>query len=84
MRAPTTAQLQAFAIVNALGNVADNMLNGMNQGLSPGQFLELLAKGPDGECFFLDCREPDNAEPYLARHPASGATSPRAAVRAPG
>lgn len=60
---------QAMDIVNTLGNVADNMLAGMNQGMSPAEFSRLFAGEGRENCFFLDCREPDNAAPYLERHP---------------
>jgi len=58
----------AMDIVNTVGTVAENMLAGMNQGVSPEEFGRLFEQKGES-CFFLDCREPDNAAPYLQRHP---------------
>ena len=70
----------AMDIVNTLGTVADNMLAGMNQGLSPSEF-ERLFDGDGKQCFFLDCREPDNAAPYLEGHPGKWHNIPQGQLR---
>jgi len=70
----------AMDIVNTLGTVAENMLAGMNQGLSPEEF-EKLFTGNGDSCFFLDCREPDNAGPYLERHPDKWHNIPQGKLR---
>ena len=70
----------AMDIVNTLGTVAENMLAGMNQGVSPEEF-ERLFKKPEGEHFFLDCREPDNAGPYLECHPGKWHNIPQGKLR---
>ncbi|MBI4806010.1 MAG: FAD-dependent oxidoreductase [Desulfovibrio sp.] len=70
----------AMDIVNTLGTVAENMLAGMNQGLSPEEFEKLFAGNGDS-CFFLDCREPDNAGPYLERHPGKWHNIPQGKLR---
>lgn len=70
----------AMDIVNTVGTVADNMLAGMNQGISPERFAELFAKG-DKACFFLDCREPDNAGPYQQAFPDKWANIPQGQLR---
>jgi len=72
---------QAMDIVNTLGNVADNMLMGMNQGISPGEFEKLFAGDQNQTCFFLDCREPDNASPFLTRHPGVWHNIPQGSLR---
>ena len=70
----------AMDIVNTLGTVAENMLAGMNQGVSPEEFRRLFEQ--EGEsCFFLDCREPDNAAPYLERHPGVWRNIPQGQLR---
>ncbi len=70
----------AMDIVNTLGNLADNMLAGMNAGMSGKEFAGVFAKD-SGQCFFLDCREADNAGPYLARHPGKWHNIPQGKLR---
>jgi len=60
----------AMDIVNTVGTVAENMLSGMNQGISAEEFARLFDQNGEDR-FFLDCREPDNAEPYLERFPGA-------------
>lgn len=70
----------AMDIVNTLGTVAENMLAGMNQGITPEEF-EALFTGDEGSRFFLDCREPDNARPFLERHPGKWHNIPQGQLR---
>jgi len=70
----------AMDIINTVGTVAENMLSGMNQGISAEEFERLFAeKGEDR--FFLDCREADNAEPYLERFPGAWHNIPQGQLR---
>jgi len=59
----------AMDVVNNVGNLADNVLAGLNEGVGPLEFMRLWEAREAGECVFLDCREPANAEALLARHP---------------
>ena len=59
----------AMDVLNTVGNVAENILAGTNEGVGPEEFERLWAERESGECFFLDCRELGNAEPYLEKHP---------------
>ncbi|WP_243310661.1 FAD-dependent oxidoreductase [Fundidesulfovibrio agrisoli] len=70
----------AMDIVNTLGTVADNMLAGKNQGLDPASFCELF-DADSQEHYFLDCREPDNAAPYLEKHPGKWHNIPQGQLR---
>lgn len=71
----------AMDIVNTVGTVADNMLAGLNQGISPEQFARLFETGGKS-CFFLDCREPDNAGPYQQAFPGKWENIPQGQLRA--
>lgn len=59
----------AMDIVNTLGNMAENVLAGMNRGIGPDQFAKLWERRTDPNLFFLDCREQGDAKLYLERHP---------------
>jgi rhodanese-related sulfurtransferase len=53
----------AMDIVNALGNVAENVLAGRLRGVDPDEFRALWEKREDGDVLFVDCRSPaDGAE----------------------
>ena len=71
----------AMDIVNTLGTVAENMLAGLNQGISPEEFERLFNEKKEA-CFFLDCREPDNAAAYLERYPDAWRNIPQGQIRA--
>jgi NADPH-dependent 2,4-dienoyl-CoA reductase/sulfur reductase-like enzyme/rhodanese-related sulfurtransferase len=71
----------AMEIVNTLGAVAENMLAGLNRGIAPEKF-ETLFKDREPGYFFLDCREPDNAGPYLSKHPDAWRNIPQGQLRA--
>ncbi|THB65971.1 MAG: pyridine nucleotide-disulfide oxidoreductase [Desulfovibrio sp.] len=58
----------AMDILNTLGNMADNALDGRNRGIGPAEFEKLWHERKNGELFFLDCREEPDARPFLERH----------------
>ncbi|XPV77187.1 MAG: FAD-dependent oxidoreductase [Desulfovibrio sp.] len=58
----------AMDILNTLGNVADNVLSGLNTVVSPEEFIALWENRND-DLFFLDCRETADADPYLEKYP---------------
>jgi len=70
----------AMDIVNTAGTVADNLLAGYNKGITPEQFSEMF-QGQDQSCYFLDCREPDNAGPYLSACPDKWHNIPQGQIR---
>lgn len=57
----------AMDVLNSLGNVASNVLDGLNRGMGPDTFARLWDE--DGKTFFLDCREVADAQTLLERHP---------------
>lgn len=59
----------AMDILNTLANLADNVLLGINRGVGPDGFKELWEKRGEDACFFLDCREASDAQPYMERNP---------------
>ncbi len=71
----------AMDILNALGNVADNAVNGRSRGIGPEEFARLWEEREKGECFFLDCREVGNAESYLQQHPDHWHNIPQGEIR---
>lgn len=58
----------AMDVVNALGNVAANLLDGTYRRLEAGEAMRLLAD-PASDALFLDLNAPKAAAPYVERHP---------------
>jgi len=70
----------AMDILNSLANLADNALRGINRGVGPDGFQQLWdARDKDG-CFFLDCRESGDADPYMERHPGEWHNVPQGQI----
>ena len=59
----------AMDALNSLGNVAENILQGFNKGLRPAEFAELWEKRQEKDVVFLDCRDEDNARPFMDKYP---------------
>ncbi|WP_338667206.1 FAD-dependent oxidoreductase [Pseudodesulfovibrio methanolicus] len=59
----------AMDILNSLANLADNALAGINRGVGPAGFKELWDNRDKDACFFLDCREKGDADPFVERNP---------------
>jgi len=59
----------AMDILNAAANVADNMLEGYNKGITPSEFQTLWEERETCDSYFLDCRELGNARPFIENHP---------------
>lgn len=59
----------AMDIINTVANVADNMLAGVNEGISAAEFEAMWAERDSDKYFFLDCRELGNARQFIERHP---------------
>lgn len=57
----------AMDILNTLGNMAENALDGMNRGIGPDEFDSLWKDRGSGNYHFLDCREEADAKPYMER-----------------
>ncbi|CCO24946.1 FAD-dependent oxidoreductase [Maridesulfovibrio hydrothermalis] len=59
----------AMDVLNAIANMADNALAGMNHGHGPDVFAEYWADRESGDYCFLDVREYADAEPFLTKYP---------------
>ena len=59
----------AMDILNALGNTAENILEGKNRIMDVDEFAELWRNRENDETLFLDCRGHGNAEPFLKKYP---------------
>ncbi|MFC1531860.1 FAD-dependent oxidoreductase [Thermodesulfobacteriota bacterium] len=59
----------AMDILNALGNTAENILEGKNRVINMDEFCELWQTKEEGGTFFLDCRGPGNAESFVNKYP---------------
>lgn len=57
----------AMDVVNALGNVASNILDGMNRGLTPEEFITRWENKESGEVCFLDVRASADSGPVAER-----------------
>jgi len=59
----------AMDIVNALGNAAENFIEGRFKPLEPNEFNECWLDGDKNGCYFLDCRAKADAEPFEDKYP---------------
>ncbi|WP_291328026.1 FAD-dependent oxidoreductase [Desulfovibrio sp. UCD-KL4C] len=59
----------AMDVLNAIANMADNALAGLNHGHGPDTFAQYWADRECGDYCFLDVREHADAEPFLEKYP---------------
>ncbi|MCD6307201.1 MAG: FAD-dependent oxidoreductase [Deltaproteobacteria bacterium] len=59
----------AMDVLNALGNTAENTLQGKNRVIDADQFAEWWLNRDRGDIVFLDCRGWGNAEDFVKRYP---------------
>ena len=57
----------ALDVVNAAGNTAENILNGLNRPIEPDEFARCFLQEESAECICLDVRGPANAAPFVER-----------------
>ncbi|MFZ2447984.1 MAG: FAD-dependent oxidoreductase [Syntrophobacteraceae bacterium] len=57
----------ALDIVNAAGNTAENILDGLNKPIAPGEFEQCFLLEETREAVCLDVRGPANAAPFVER-----------------
>lgn len=57
----------ALDIVNAAGNTAENILEGLNRPMSPQEFERCFLMEESKDCLCLDVREPAAAAPFVKR-----------------
>ena len=56
-------------VLNALGNVAENTLQGKNRVIDADEFADWWLKRDKGDTLFLDCRGWGNAEDFVKKYP---------------
>ncbi|MBW1786794.1 MAG: FAD-dependent oxidoreductase [Deltaproteobacteria bacterium] len=71
----------AMDIVNALGNAAENLLEGKNRVINADEFADWWDKLGKDEVLFLDCREWGNAEPFVNAYPDRWRNIPQGELR---
>lgn len=71
----------AMDIVNVLGNVAENTLEGRGRTLDADAFMDLWANRDAGEVCFLDTRDEASARPYMEAHPGTWRNIPQDRIR---
>ncbi|MFC1821629.1 FAD-dependent oxidoreductase [Thermodesulfobacteriota bacterium] len=71
----------AMDILNALGNAAENILDGKNRVVEVDQFAELWISRDKGETLFLDCRGSGNADPLVKKYPLHWKNIPQDELR---
>ena len=59
----------AMDVVNVVGNVTENVLEGRSRVMDVDEFALLWDNRANGEACFLDVRDPVSAEPFVAAHP---------------
>lgn len=72
----------AMDILNALGNTAENILDGKNRVIDVDRFADLWSGREKGEVIFLDCRGRGNAEPFVKKYPLHWKSIPQNELRA--
>ncbi len=72
----------AMDILNALGNTAENILEGKNRIIDVPDFGDLWNARERGDTCFLDCRGRKNAEPYVNKYPQEWKSIPQDELRA--
>jgi NADPH-dependent 2,4-dienoyl-CoA reductase/sulfur reductase-like enzyme/rhodanese-related sulfurtransferase len=58
----------ALDVVNAAGNTAENILDGLNRPMQPDEFERCFLLEESGDCLCLDVRGPANAAPFVERY----------------
>ena len=71
----------AMDVLNALGNTAQNLLEGRNRVVDPDEFVRWWSERDNGDVFFLDCRGRGNAQPYVEKYPQHWISIPQDELR---
>jgi rhodanese-related sulfurtransferase len=58
----------ALDVVNAAGNTAENVLDGLNRPMQPDEFERCFLLEESADCLCLDVRGPANAAPFVERY----------------
>lgn len=71
----------AMDILNALGNTAENILQGKNRTVDVDIFSALWNNRETNEAFFLDCRGWGNAKPFVEKYPRHWKSIPQDEIK---
>ncbi len=71
----------AMDIINALGNTAENIIEGRNRVIEPDEFASWWEGRGKGDAFFLDCRGWGNAELFVKKYPDHWKSIPQDELR---
>jgi len=71
----------ALDIVNALGNAAENLVEGRFSGIVPDKFENVWQNRENSEYFFLDCRAGQDGQPYVEKYPGLWVNIPQDELR---
>ena len=58
----------ALDVVNAAGNTAENILDGLSRPMDPDEFEKCFLVEENEDCLCLDVRSPANAAPFMERY----------------
>ena len=59
----------AMDVINAAGNVADNVMSGYHKSITPDEFVDLWEKRDENNYLFVDIRPAKAGKPIEERHP---------------
>jgi NADPH-dependent 2,4-dienoyl-CoA reductase/sulfur reductase-like enzyme/rhodanese-related sulfurtransferase len=71
----------ALDILNALGNAAENLIEGRFTGIVPEKFESVWQNRENNEYFFLDCRANQDGQPYVEKYPGLWVNIPQDELR---
>ncbi|BBO80357.1 pyridine nucleotide-disulfide oxidoreductase [Desulfosarcina ovata subsp. sediminis] len=71
----------AMDILNALGNTAENLLDGRYRPIDVDGFAEKWSSNGDGQCLVLDCRARQDGEPFAKKYPERWINIPQDELR---
>lgn len=71
----------AMDILNALGNTAENIMEGKNKTIELDEFAELFENRKNGDMVCLDVRSPQNAEEFIKKFPDVWVNIPQEELR---
>ena len=71
----------AMDILNSVGNVADNILSGQNNGIDVSEFGALWKRSDLGDAYIIDCREELQGAPLVKKYPGRWHNIPQGQLR---
>lgn len=71
----------AMDIINALANIADNVIAGRLNPATTEEFSQFWNDRENGDYFFIDCREKPDATPYMEKYPGIWNNIPQGEIK---